>query len=104
MRLLGKRLLFNYESGLQVKGHYSSSTEVSWEALTGPAKGSRGKESVDVAEVAPNIFFVNWIEEAGTTVSQVLDIDRLVVTAFVTFETPQRRQSMFDKGTLTQQR
>ena len=104
MNLIGKRLLFHYESGLQVIGHYSTPTEVSWEALTGPAKGSKGTESVDMAKIAPNIFFVNWIERSGTTVSQVLDLEKLVVAAFVTFETPQGRQSMFDKGTLKQQR
>ena len=103
MKLIGKKLLFRYESGLQVIGHYSSPTEVSWEALTGPAKGSKGKESVDMAEIAPNIFFVNWVEESATTVSQVLDLNKFVVTAFVTFDTPQGRQSMFDKGTLTEQ-
>lgn len=102
MKLLGKKLLFHSESGLQVIGHYSNQTEVSWEALTGPAKGSEGKESVDMAEIAPDIFFVNWVEESGTTVSQVLDLDKLVVTAFVTFDTPQGRQRMFDKGTLTE--
>ena len=103
MRLIGKKLLFHYESGLQVIGHYSTPTEVSWEALTGPAKGSKGIESVDMAEIAPNIFFVNWLEKPGTTVSQVLDLDRLVVTAFVTFDTPEGRQSLFDKGTLTEE-
>ena len=69
MNLLGKKLLFNYQSGLQVIGHYSNPTEVSWEALSGPAKGSKGRESVDTAEIAPNIFFVNWVEKSGTTVS-----------------------------------
>ena len=102
MKLIGKNLLFQYESGLQVIGRYSSPTEVSWEALTGPAKGSKGTESVVMAEIAPNIFFVNWIEKSGTTVSQTLDLEKLVVTAFVTFDTPQGRQSMFDKGTLTE--
>ena len=103
MRLVGKKLLFHYESGLQIIGHYSTPTEVSWEALAGPAKGSKGTESVHMAEVAPNIFFVSWVEKSGTTVSQVLDLDKLVVTGFVTFDTPQGRQSMFDKGTLTEQ-
>jgi hypothetical protein len=103
MKLVGKKLLFNYQSGLQVIGHYSKATEVIWEALTGPMKGSKGTEAVNMAEVAPNIFFVNWVEESGTTVSQVLDLDRSLVTAFVTFETPNGRQSMFDKGTFTEQ-
>ena len=103
MNLIGKKLLFQYKSGLQVIGDYSTLNEVSWEALTGPSKGSKGTESVHTAEVAPNIFFVSWIEKPGTTVSQVLDLDKLVVTAFVTFDTPQGRQSMFDTGTLTEQ-
>ena len=102
MNLIDKKLLLDYESGLQVIGHYSNSNEVSWEALSGPAKGSKGTESVVMAEIAPNIFFVNWVEKSGTTVSQTLDLDKLVVTAFVTFDTPQGRQSMFDKGTLTE--
>ena len=103
MKLLGNKFIFRYESGLEVIGHYSTPTEVSWEALTGPAKGSKGIEAVDMAEIAPNIFFVNWVEKSGTTVSQILDLDKLVVTAFVTFDTPQGRQSMFDKGTLTEE-
>ena len=103
MKLIGKKLLFHYESGLQVIGHYSSPTEVSWEALTGPAKGSTGTESVHMAEIAPSLFFVSWIEKSGTTVSQVLDLNEMVVTGFVTFDTPQGRQSIFDKGTLTEQ-
>lgn len=103
MKLIGKKLRFDYDSGLQVIGHYSESTEVTWEALTGPAKGTTGRESVNMAEVAPNIFFVNWVEESGTTVSQVLDLDRSRATAFVTFDTPKGRLSMFDKGTLTEE-
>lgn len=103
MNLIGKKLLFHYDSGLQVIGHYSTPTEVSWEALTGPAKGSKGTEAVHMAEVAPNVFFVNWLEKSGTTVSQVLDLTKLLATAFVTFDTPEGRQSMFDTGSLTEQ-
>lgn len=103
MKLLGKKLRFNYESGLQVIGNYSGLTEVTWEALSGPTKGSTGKESVNMAEIAPNIFFVNWVEKSGTTVSQVLDLDSSMATVFVTFDTPNGRQSKFDKGTLTEE-
>jgi hypothetical protein len=103
MKLVGKTLLLRYQSGLQVIGHYRKSTEVTWEALTGPMKGSKGTEVVNMTEVAPNIFFVNWLEKSGTTVSQVLDLDKSIVTAFVTFDTPNGRQSLFDIGTLTEQ-
>lgn len=103
MKLIGKKLRFDYESGLQVKGHYTSLTELTWEALTGPAKGSTGTESVKMSEIAPNIFFVNWVEKSGTTVSQVLDLDKSIATGFVTFDTPEGRKSIFDRGTLTEE-
>ena len=56
MSLVGKKLFFDYESGLQVIGDYTRPAEVWWEAITGPAKGSRGTESVNAAEIAPGIF------------------------------------------------
>lgn len=102
MNLFGKKLLLSYESGFQVMGHYTSST-VSWEVRAGAESGSKGTENITVAEVAPNIFFVCWVEASGTTVSQVLDLDHAVVTGFVTFDTPEGRQGMFNRGTLTEQ-
>jgi hypothetical protein len=85
-----------------VIGHYSENSEVNWEALTGPATGTQGTETANIAEIAPDIFFVGWVEKSGTTVSQVLDLNKGVATCFVTFDTPNGRQSMFDKGSLTE--
>lgn len=100
MNFVGKKFLFRYGSGLEVIGHYTSRTRVHWEALTGPAKGDTGDEAIHAAEVAPNVFFISWLEQSGTSVSQVLDLNRSQATAFVTFETGQGRQSVFDNGTL----
>jgi hypothetical protein len=100
--VVGKKLRFRYESGLEVEGHYRSYTEMGWRALTGPAKGSSGTETIHTAEVAANVFFISWLEKSGTSVSQVLDLNTSKVTAFVTFDTPQGRKSLFDKGTLTE--
>ena len=32
------------------------------------------------------MFFVNWIEKDGTTVSQVIDVEKKTVEAFLTFD------------------
>jgi molybdenum cofactor biosynthesis MoaF-like protein len=48
------------------------------------------------------VFFISWLEKSGTSVSQVLDLNKMQVTAFVTFDASNGRQSMFDKGTLTE--
>lgn len=102
MILVGKRLLLRYESGLEVQATYHSASSMTWEALAGPAKGTRGTENITTAEVAPQVFFVSWVEKSGTTVSNVIDLVHSRVSAFVTFETPEGRQSVFDKGTLAQ--
>ena len=54
-------------------------------------------------EVAPDVYFINWLEAAGTTVSQVLDFNMRNVAAFVTFEAAGRRQGMLDTGTFEEE-
>lgn len=102
MELVGKSLLLKYQSGLEVIGHYRSDAHLEWETASGPQRGARGSESVHVAQVAPHVFFVSWLEKSGVTVSQVLDLDQSKVTAFVTFDTEQGRQSQFDRGAITE--
>lgn len=103
MSFVGRKLVYKYDSGVEVAGHFKSATELTWEALTGPAKGRTGTETIHTAEVAPNVFFVSWLESEGTSVSQVLDLNRWRVAAFVTFETGQGRRSSFDQGTIAEQ-
>ena len=102
MNFVGKKFLFRYESGLEVTGDYMSSTELSWEALTGPSRGAKGVETIYASEVAHNIYFISWLEKSGVSVSQVLDLNRSQVTAFITFDAGEVRQSLFDRGTLTE--
>jgi phenolic acid decarboxylase len=102
MNFVGRKFIIRYESGLEVKAHYKSATELSWEALTGPSKGESGDETIYSSEVAPNIFFISWLEKKGISVSNVLDLNDSIVTAFVTFDTGGGRQSFFDKGVVAE--
>jgi hypothetical protein len=36
MNFVGRKIIIRYESGLEVKAHYKSATELTWEALTRP--------------------------------------------------------------------
>lgn len=99
MSFVGKTIVISYESGLQVRAHYKSATELVWKALTGPSTGQEGTESIVAREVAPNVFFISWLESSGTSVSNVLDLRAKTVVAFVTFDAGDGRRSMFDEGT-----
>jgi homoserine O-acetyltransferase len=102
MELVGKRLRLRYDSGLEVIGHYRSDTHLDWEGLSGPARGTKGSETMHLAQVAPHVFFASWLEKGGASVSQVLDLERMQVTSFVTYETDKGRQGTFDRGTITE--
>src|SRR5215510_662335 len=98
MNFVGKKIIIRYESGLEVKAHYKSATEFTWEALSGPSIGKSGDETIYSSEVALNVFFISWLENNGVSVSNVLDLNKYRMTAFVTFEAGKGRQSFFDKG------
>jgi phenolic acid decarboxylase len=102
MNFIGRKILIRYESGLEVKAHYRSAAELDWEALTGPSKGTSGSETIYASEVAPDIFFISWLENKGISVSNVLDLKNSRITAFVTFDTGDGRQCFFDKGVITE--
>jgi phenolic acid decarboxylase len=100
MNFIEKKIIIRYESGLEVKAHYKSATELTWEALTGPSKGTSGNETIYSSEVAPNVFFISWLENNGVSVSNVLDLNNRLVTGFVTFDAGEGRQCFFDKGVI----
>lgn len=99
---VGKRILIKYDSGLELKAHYRSATQLTWENLTGRTKGQQGTEAIHAVEVAPNVFFISWLEKSGVSVSNVVDLRNRRVSAFITFDAGQGRQAMLDKGTLTE--
>lgn len=101
MTLAGKSFLLTYPTGLRIIGRYAESS-LTWEALTGPAAGTTGTERTYTYEVAPGIFFVSWAEASGTTVSQVLDLNTLVVTGFVTFGSDKGRSVMSLQGSMAE--
>lgn len=100
MSFVGKTIVISYDSGLRIQAHYRSDTELTWRALTGPEQGQEGTEEIHAAEVAPDVFFISWLESSGVSVSNVLDFQSKVVFAFVTFDAGGFRQAAFDKGTL----
>lgn len=84
---------------MELDAEYSPE-EVRWTATAGAPAGSTGLNATHSLEVAPGVYFVNWPEESGTSVSQVLDVNVLRITAFVTFDAPGGRGSAYQAGTL----
>jgi hypothetical protein len=102
MRFEGKKILLHYENGLEIRGDYRTANELQWEALSGPAKGEKGIEKIQSVEIAPDIYFINWLEKSGITVSQVLDFSKSTVSAFITYNSGSSRKSTLEKGTFAE--
>jgi len=98
--LKNRKFLYRYESGLEVIGDFKSNDYLEWECIKGPAKGQTGQESIHIFEISRNIYFVSWLEKSGTSVSQIVDLNKFMVRVFVTYDSGQGRQSFVDTGTL----
>ena len=93
--LIGKRLMLRYQSGLNVEATYPEATKMTWKS-----KDGSGTEKVSVAEVAPGIYLVSWLEEKGISVTNALNLNTNTVNSFVTFPGKSARESMADSGTI----
>lgn len=96
--LVGKRFLITYETGDTFEVYYKSRSELLWKAVGGPTAGSSGKETIHAVEAAPKVFFLSWLEKTGISVSQLLDLNTMQVTTFMTFDAKHGRQSIFMNG------
>ena len=93
-RLIGKSVAFQFESGFTVEAHYLDATHMRWSA-----RGQSGTEGISVATVSPDILFISWVENSGTTVSHVLDLIRHTVWSFVSYTGAAGREGRADRGT-----
>lgn len=97
MTLFGRRFSLKYDNHMEIAGRYRDGA-VDWEGLFGPGKGKTGTEKTHTKEVAPGVFFVSWLEATGVTVSQILDLNTMRVSGFVTWPVGNERESMFADG------
>ncbi len=70
---------YRYPDGLTILVKTTDNDTLYWECLEGEARGQSATEKCDRREVAPGVYFVNWIEKDGTAISQVVDYNRMTV-------------------------
>ncbi|AXI76931.1 MoaF-related domain-containing protein [Peterkaempfera bronchialis] len=82
----GRTYLFRVDNGAEFRNAYSADgSRLRWEGL-GESAGQGDDVALHVAEVAPEVYFVNWTERSGLTVSHVMDLANLTVRVFWTYE------------------
>lgn len=100
-KLKGKKLDVKYETGFHFIMEYIKEGKLKWTSVGEVEDGgpSEEVESYQVKEIGDEEYFVNWVEEGGLTVSQVLNLKEGKVTAFLTWSDDSARGG---RGTLLQ--
>ena len=85
--LVGKRLHLRFPENVSTV-EYLSHKHLFWKSKDSVHGSKEGEDNYSVIRIGKSVFFVNWVEADGTTVSQVLDLDERPCLA------PSRRSRM----------
>lgn len=82
---------------------YTSATSLHWKTVQKNGQIAEGDEVISYKKISNGIFFLNWIEKDGFTVSQIVDVQKGKVSAFLSFEDDKseqgKRSSVFTEAT-----
>ncbi|MFE2246819.1 MoaF-related domain-containing protein [Streptomyces lavendulae] len=85
----GHTYVLTLDNGAVLRNSYSADgTTLDWTALEGPMAGHSGREALSVRAVGEGLYFVNWVEASGMTVSHVMDLGRGTVSVYWSYATP----------------
>jgi hypothetical protein len=81
--LIGHKALLSYP-GLTANVKYLNDSTIYWKTTDEKDSVAEGTNRMVVKKIDGTKFFVSWIEKDGTTVSQVIDLEKKTVEAFLT--------------------
>lgn len=83
---MGKCARYTYSNGWRYEARYASPRRIEYVVHDGPFAGRSAYQTCcRMAEVAPRVFLVSWVEETGTVVSTVVNLERMRVTGAIAF-------------------
>lgn len=98
--LIGKTGKITYPD-FSAEVQYLNDSTVHWKAVDKSGKTNEGTEHVSYKQLSGHLYFLNWIEKDGLTVSQVINTKDGEVDAFLSYKddkTAAGRSSQFLKG------
>lgn len=82
--IIGKRVTLTYPM-MTAQVHYLSEKQLEWKTIDKEGNVATGKENISYKRLGSDKFFLNWIEQDGVTVSQVLDMKKKIITVFMSY-------------------
>ena len=81
--LVGKRLYLNFPTNSSTV-EYISNDHLFWSSRDSVHGHKESEDTYHAVRIGSSVFFVNWVEADGTTVSQVLDLKEHTCQTFLT--------------------
>ena len=98
VNIIGKQAILKYPA-LTAEVSYLSEKEIHWKTTDDKGQVAEQTNALTLKSINPTQYFLCWVENDGTTVSQVIDTEKGTVTAFLTYEEGGKRVSQLLEGT-----
>lgn len=83
VNLIGKAAVITYPE-LKAEIQYLSENQVHWKTTDKDGKVEEETNPAFIRNITPTVIFVNWVENSGMTISQVVDTEKDSVTVYGT--------------------
>ena len=98
--LVGKRLYLHFPTNNSTV-EYISNSHLFWSSRDSVHGRKEGEDTYHAVRIGSSVFFVNWVEADGTTVSQVLDLKARTCQAFITSNVYSRDRTLRSTSVLS---
>lgn len=85
LEIVGKCARYQYDNGWRYEVLYAAPTRLEYVVHDGPFRGRTAYQTCSMEEVAPRVFMVSWLEETGTVVSTVVNLNTMRLTGSIAF-------------------
>jgi hypothetical protein len=82
--LIGKKGVLTFPE-MKAEVNYISDSALHWKTTDSKGVVAEGDEKINYKKLTDNLYFLNWIEQDGWTVSQIIDTKNGTVKAFWSF-------------------
>ncbi len=98
--LVGKRLHLHFPTNSSTV-EYISDDHLFWSSRDSVHGHKESEDTYHAVRIDSSVFFVNWVEADGTTVSQVLDLKARTCQAFITSNVYSRDRTLRSTSVLS---
>lgn len=84
--IVGRKIKIEYPTMI-AEITYTSDSTLHWKTEEGGIV-AEGNENVTYKPIGKDLYFINWIESDGITVSQVVDFSQNIVSVFMSYSDP----------------